>query len=75
MIVASAVLFEGVEEPLVMWALSKFEALIFEQGDGVGIFHSRGFRLIAFSRISSREALIESRESLIELSSAVISLK
>jgi hypothetical protein len=59
----------------VMWALSKFEVFIFEQGDGVTIFHSRGFRLIGFSRISCREALIESRASAIQLSSAVISLK
>jgi hypothetical protein len=39
MIVASAVLFEGVEQPLVMWALSKFEVFIFEQGDEVAIGH------------------------------------
>ena len=37
MIVASAVSFEGVEQPLVMRALSEFEPFIFEQGDGVVI--------------------------------------
>jgi hypothetical protein len=39
MIVASAVLFEGVEQPLVMRALSKFESLIFEECNGVAIGH------------------------------------
>jgi hypothetical protein len=45
MIVASAVLFEGVEQPLVMLALSKFESLIFEQGDEVAIWVGIGHGL------------------------------
>ena len=63
---------EGLTDFEAVRDLSKFEVLIFEQGNEVGMSHGRGF---PFLRITSREELMDSRASAIQLSSAVISLK